>query len=213
MTGVIGWERSSLESVRSRLGRRRSAVRSALFPYVHRGVSARARVNDPRFVRMGRGARVGVGAELWSYSAHPRDGGASIVLGDDADIRSGALLHAYHGFIEVGRSSIVNHYCFVNGAGGVTIGDEVMFGTHCAILSSEHGFDRVDVPMMRQPSVQRPVVIEDDVYVGAHVTILAGVTIGSGAIVAAGAVVNRDVPRRAIVGGLPARVLRMRGGE
>jgi acetyltransferase-like isoleucine patch superfamily enzyme len=150
---------------------------------------------------------IGDGAHLWAYSPAP-DGGPAIVLRRRADIRSYALLHCYGGRISVGVYSCINHFCFISGAGGVTIGDDVMLGTHTVILSSEHGLDRESAtPMTRQPVALRPVVIEDNVYIGAHVTILGGVTIGTGAVVAAGAVVNRDVAPRTTVGGIPARLL------
>ena len=56
----------------------------------------------------------------------------------------------------------------------------------------------------------KPVIIGDDVWIGGRVIILPGVTIGNGAIVGAGAVVTRDVPEYAIVGGVPAKVIKMR---
>jgi acetyltransferase-like isoleucine patch superfamily enzyme len=173
-------------------------------------VSPRARIQDPRFVDIRPGARVGPHAELWAFSDHPAGDGYAIEIAEEADIRSHALLHAYGGSIRVGRYSCVNHFCFVNGAGGVWIGDDVMMGTHTVVLSSEHGIDDVPTPMTRQPSRVAPVVIDDDVYIGAHATILAGIRIGTGAIVAAGAVVTQDVEPYAIVGGVPARLLRSR---
>jgi acetyltransferase-like isoleucine patch superfamily enzyme len=198
--------------LRRRLGALRSAARSRLYPFLAAGVDRCAVVRDPRFLSRAGGVRVGPRAELWAFAEAP-GGGAAIVLAEDADIRSYALLHAYGGSIRVGRRSCVNHYCFVNGAGGVELGDDVMLGTHTVILSSEHSFDDVTVPMGRQPSRFRPVVIEDDVYIGAHVTVLAGVRIGTGAIVAAGAVVTRDVPPYAIVGGVPAKQIGSRKEE
>lgn len=60
------------------------------------------------------------------------------------------------------------------------------------------------------PENDAPVVIEDDVWCGANVTILKGVTIGRGSVVAAGAVVTRSCPPYSIIGGVPAKVLKMR---
>jgi maltose O-acetyltransferase len=58
--------------------------------------------------------------------------------------------------------------------------------------------------------VERPIVIDDDVWIGARVIILPGVHIGTGAVIGAGAVVTKDVPAYAVVGGNPARVIKMR---
>jgi len=198
-----------------RLGARRARLRAHVFPWraqFRRGltVSVRARIDDPRHVTLADGVRIGAHAELWAFS-DPLDGRPyAIEVAEDADIRSHALLHAYGGWIRIGRYSCVNHFCFLNGAGGVWIGDDVMMGTHAVVLSSEHSIDDLLVPMTRQPSRVAPVVIEDNVYIGAHATVLAGIRIGMGAVVAAGAVVTRDVEPYAVVGGVPARVLRSR---
>lgn len=66
--------------------------------------------------------------------------------------------------------------------------------------------------MSKQKLVQQKITIEEDVWIGANCTITKGVTIGKGAIVAANSCVNRDVPEYAIVGGVPAKVLKYRKG-
>ena len=93
----------------------------------------------------------------------------------------------------------------------VTIGRHVMMAADVVILTSNHRFDDVDTPMMLQGySEARPVVVEDDVWIGQRAIILPGVRIGKGSIIGAGAVVSRSVPPYPIAVGNPARVIRSR---
>jgi len=95
--------------------------------------------------------------------------------------------------------------------GSVKIGDNVMMGPDVIILSLNHKYDRVDIPMRFQGKAEeKPVVIENDVWIGARVIILPGAHIGTGSIIGAGAVVTRDVPSYSVVAGNPAQVVRTR---
>ena len=95
--------------------------------------------------------------------------------------------------------------------GPVGIGNDVMMGPEVMIFTRNHLFDRLDLTIREQGSAaEEAVTIADDVWIGARAIILPGVTIARGAVVAAGAVVTRDVPEYAIVGGNPARVIRLR---
>ena len=111
--------------------------------------------------------------------------------------------------LSIGDNSGVGIMCEVNGL--VTIGKNVMMGPEVVIYSQSHKFDRVDVPMCEQGFDEyREVIIGDDVWIGRRAIIMPGVKIGNGAIIGAGAVVTRDVPDYAVVGGVPAKVLKMR---
>lgn len=103
-----------------------------------------------------------------------------------------------------GKRVFINSGCKFQDQGGITIGNDVLVGHNCVIATLNH----VTTPERRADMVPAPVKIGDKVWIGANVTILQGVTIGEGAIVAAGSVVNKDVPPRAVVGGVPARVLK-----
>ena len=96
----------------------------------------------------------------------------------------------------------------------LTIGKKVIFGPHPTIITGDHRVDVVGKYIMdshdKLPENDAPVVIEDDVWCGANVTILKGVTIGHGSVIAAGAVVTKSCPPYSIIGGIPAKVLKMR---
>jgi len=115
------------------------------------------------------------------------------------------------GRIELGAGSSISNNCCVNGASaGIRIGRDVMIAPNCCLVAFDHGTALNGVPMVRQPLVEAPIVIEDDVWIGANCTITAGVTIRSGAIVAANSVVTRDVGPNEIVGGTPAKFIKHR---
>lgn len=93
----------------------------------------------------------------------------------------------------------------------VTIGNDVMMGPDCMIFTANHAMEHNGVPMCQQGHNKfEPVVIGNDVWIGARVIILPGVHVGDGAVIGAGSVVTKDVPDCAVVGGNPARILRMR---
>ena len=96
--------------------------------------------------------------------------------------------------------------------GTVIIGNDVMMGPNCIIMTKSHLHNRIDIPMNQQGfEKEHSLTIGDDVWFGVNVTVLPGVyNIGSHSIIAAGAVVTKDVPEYAIVGGNPAAIIRMR---
>ena len=98
----------------------------------------------------------------------------------------------------------------------VSIGNYVMFGPAVTIVSGDHRIDVIGKCMAeikdadKRLEDDRDVVVEDDVWIGSHAILLKGVTVGRGAVVASGAVVTKDVPPYSIVGGVPAKVIKMR---
>ncbi len=112
----------------------------------------------------------------------------------------------------LGDNSGIGPDCMLNGP--VIIGSSVMMGPQCLFFTSNHEFGRTDIPMAEQGLKEaKPIVIDDDVWLGARVIVLPGVHIGKGAIVGAGSVVTKDVPSYAIVAGNPARLISMRKHE
>lgn len=93
----------------------------------------------------------------------------------------------------------------------LVMGDYVLMGPEVVIYSSMHEYKDINVPIMMQGSKEKkPVVIGNDVWIGLRSVIMPGVKIGDHAIIGSGAVVTHDVPKYAIVGGIPAKVIRYR---
>lgn len=111
--------------------------------------------------------------------------------------------------ISIGHYSFVGPECWL--ASQVSIGNFVMLAARVSIVGGDHRIDVVGCPSIRAGRDDNlPVVIEDDVWVGHGATIMHGVTLGEGSVIAAGSVVTRDVRACEIVGGVPARHIRMR---
>lgn len=127
----------------------------------------------------------------------------------------------------LGRRSVVESFCCINNAvGDVIIGDHTRIGIHCTIIGPvcigshvnlaqgitvtalNHNFEDITQRIDQQGITTKPIVIGDDVWIGANSVILPGVTLGSHVVVAAGAVVTKDIPDNCVVAGVPAKVIK-----
>lgn len=126
--------------------------------------------------------------------------------GKNVNIEKGAQ---FPSSVELGDNSGIGVNARINGK--AIIGNDVMMGENVSIFVRNHAFDRTDIPMNQQGfSEEKPVVIGNDVWIGSYAIITSGVHVGNGAIIGAGSVVTKDVPDYAIVGGNPAKILKMR---
>ena len=104
--------------------------------------------------------------------------------------------------IHFGECVYINAGCHFQSQGGIYIGDRALIGHNVVLATIDHSQDR------KRKQLISPILIGNDVWIGAGAIITRGVTIGDGASVAAGAVVTEDVPPGALVGGVPARILK-----
>ena len=153
----------------------------------------------------------GVVFEAGALVFHPE----TISLGDNVYIGHNAILKGYFKGpgMSVGQDTWIGQQCFFHSAGDITIGQDVGVGPGVKILTSYHAEEGISKPIMHSRVELAPVVIGDGADIGIGAIILPGVTVGRGAQVGAGAVVNADVPDCAVVAGVPARVLRLRGAD
>lgn len=128
-------------------------------------------------------------------------------FGKKVNIEKGASFGTGKG-ICIGNNSGIGVNCRVHGP--LNIGNDVMMGPDVVILTNSHIFTDLSLPMRCQGETVAPVYIGDDVWIGTRVIILPGVRIGNGVIIGAGAVVTKDIPDYAVVGGIPAKIIRYR---
>lgn len=110
--------------------------------------------------------------------------------------------------IEIGNNSAIGLNARISGP--LTIGDDVMMGPNVSIYTQNHETENIHKPMRLQTAPKQKVTIGNDCWIGANAILLPGVTVGNGVIIGAGAVVTKDVPDYAVVGGVPAKIIKIR---
>ena len=118
-----------------------------------------------------------------------------------------------HGFIEIGEYSFIGPNVVLGAGGGISIGNHVQIGPDVVISSENHKFNDVTKRIDQQGVSRKGVKIADDCWIGSKVVILDGVQVEKGAIIAAGSVVTHSVSPMTIVGGIPARIIKLREQE
>lgn len=110
------------------------------------------------------------------------------------------------GTLEIGERSLVNFGCSLVATRLVRIGARCQIGTYTMMLDNDYHHVEPERRLERPPS--KPIIVEDNVWIGARVIVMSGVTIGEDSCIGAGSVVTSDVPRRTLAAGVPARTIR-----
>lgn len=168
-------------------------------------------LNQKPGIRIGRPSYI-AGSAMLQTSPDGRAPAGSISIANGVTLSDGVILATYGGSIEISANVYIGPYCVLYGHGGLFIGRDTMIAAHTIIVTANHGFDRVDVPMNRQPLTKEGIRIGADVWIGGGCRVLDGVSIEDGAIIGAGSVVTRDVEAYGVALGAPARVVRSRKG-
>jgi acetyltransferase-like isoleucine patch superfamily enzyme len=174
--------------------------------FVARGV----RIRGKRFISIKRYSTLCTGVELDGFA---RDGvqiGERSKIGAHTIISCTSHLSRFGRGFRMGSDSGIGEFGYVGAAGGVSIGDNVVMGQYVSFHSQEHEFADLSELIRAQGTSEQGIQIEGDCWVGARVTFLDGTHVSRGSVVAAGAVVKGSFPPGAVIGGIPARVLKMR---
>jgi acetyltransferase-like isoleucine patch superfamily enzyme len=136
--------------------------------------------------------------------------GAALELGRWCWVGHGCKLRSHEGAISIGAKTVLGQECTISSFQHVSIGRECVIADRVMLIDFDHGAAEVERPVRLQGIYKRDVRVGNNVWIGYGACILRGVTIADNAIVGTSAVVTRDVPANAVVGGVPARVIRMR---
>jgi len=131
-----------------------------------------------------------------------------IKIGKYSEIKDYVIISTFENPVVIGSYCQINPFTVIYGGSGVYIGDNVMIAPHCMIAAGDHDFKQVDKPIRFAGNLTKgPIIIEDNVWIGANCTITDGVCIGKDAVIAANSVVTKDVAPYDVVGGVPAKVI------
>lgn len=125
--------------------------------------------------------------------------------GVNVNIQTNVLLSP---FVHIGNNVSINEDCRIRAH--VTLGDDVLLAPNVSLLTINHCFDRMDIPIRLQGETEGTIVIGNDVWIGTNAIVLPNVTIGNHVIVGAGSIVTKNVPDGAIVAGNPAKIIKYR---
>ena len=134
----------------------------------------------------------------------------SLRFGRFAWIGDGTKIRCHEGVVEIGAKTVMGQECTISAYRRVRIGEQCVIADRTMFIDFDHGIVEVERPIRSQGIYKRDVVIGSNVWIGYGACFLRGVTVGDNSVVGTNAVVARDVPANAVVGGVPARILRMR---
>ena len=137
-----------------------------------------------------------------------------LILGRECDIQNGVDFRIWNPFnedsyIKLGNKVFIGHACEFVCNEKIIIGNNCLIASKTTFNNTGHEY-KITANINTQPITTKPIILEDDVWIGTSCVILQGVTIGTGSIVAAGSVVNKSIPANEIWAGVPARFIKKR---
>jgi acetyltransferase-like isoleucine patch superfamily enzyme len=135
---------------------------------------------------------------------------ASISFGRFVWIGDGTKIRCHEGLVEIGPKTVMGQECTISAYRHVRIGSECVIADRTMFIDFDHGVVETERAIRHQGIYMEDVRVGSNVWIGYGACILRGVSVGDNSIIGTNAVVTKDVPANAVVGGVPARVLRMR---
>ena len=125
-------------------------------------------------------------------------------------IGDGTKIRCHEGAVEIGEKTVMGQECTISAYQRVRIGNECVIADRAMFIDFDHGMVEVERPIRMQGIYKRDVEVGNNVWIGYGACILRGVSVGDNSVIGTNSVVTKDVPANAVVGGIPARIIRMR---
>jgi acetyltransferase-like isoleucine patch superfamily enzyme len=135
---------------------------------------------------------------------------AVVQLGRWSWIGHGCKVRVHEGELSIGAKTVFGQECTISAFQHISIGRECILADRVMMIDFDHGMVEVERPIREQGIYKRDVNVGHNVWVGYGACVLRGVTVGDNAVIGASSVLTADVPANAVVGGIPAKVIRMR---
>ena len=148
-------------------------------------------------------ARIGEGTRVGNF----------VLIRDQTVIGKSCTIGSYvdiEGEVSIGAKSVLGQECTISAYQHVVIGRECIIADRVMMIDFDHGMVEVERPIRHQGIYMRDVNIAHNVWIGYGACVLRGVTVGANSVIGTNSVVTADVPDNAVVGGVPARIIRMR---
>ena len=173
-------------------------------------VGKRVKLYEKRFMKIGKKTKLHDGVKIDALSTNGVNIGDYCIIGRNTVIECTGSLSAIGKGVEIGNNTTFGSDCFFGAAGGIKIGNDVVAGQYIRFHSENHNYDRMDVLIREQGVSHKGIEVGNNCWIGSGVVFLDGAKVGEGCVVAANTVVTKTFPDNAIVGGIPAKIIKMR---
>jgi acetyltransferase-like isoleucine patch superfamily enzyme len=164
-------------------------------------------------IRFGRFLKLGKHVELSALGKEGITLGNNVSIGSFSRVIVSTTLSDIGLFIRIGNNVGIGEFAYLGGAGGLEIGEECIIGQYFSCHPENHNFADTENAIRHQGVSRKGIKIGANCWIGSKVTLLDGCEIGEGCVIAAGSVVNKSFPSKSIIGGVPARIIKMRNEQ
>ncbi len=169
----------------------------------------RCRILNRKNISFGNNVTIENDCRIDGYAQQEIIFGDNVKIGAYSNLLSTSHLATYGVGMKIGNNSAVGDFTHFGAPGGITIGDDVIMGSYVSFHSENHNFSDKSTLIREQGVTSKGITIGNNIWVGAKVTFLDGCSVGNNCVVAAGAVVNTTFPDNCVIGGVPAKILKM----